>query len=104
MQSVGNLQDGAAIGYAEPRFLSPATGSLTVTGTNSTLTMQGAAIGGFYPGAAGNMFVQAGGYVSDMAGGHGMLASGDVLAANSHLHLPLAALIKEAMRAGRAAS
>jgi len=30
--------------------------------------------------------------------------SGDVLAANSHLHLPLAALIKEAMRAGRAAS
>ena len=39
-----------------------------------------------------------------MAGGHEMMASGDVLAANDHLHLPLAALIKEAMRAGRTAS
>ena len=29
-----------------------------------------------------------------------MMTSGDVLAANAHLHLPLAALIKEAMRAG----
>src|ERR1700720_1191627 len=55
--------------------------------------------------AAGLLLVrEAGGYVSDMAGGHDMMASGDVLAANSHLHLPLAALIKEAMCAGRAAS
>ena len=39
-----------------------------------------------------------------MAGGHNMMASGDVLAANAHLHLPLAALIKDAMRGGHAAS
>jgi hypothetical protein len=38
-----------------------------------------------------------------MTGGHDMLASGDMLAANDHLHLPLASLIKEAMRGGRAA-
>src|SRR5216683_2557402 len=49
--------------------------------------------------AAGIILVrEAGGYLSDMAGGHEMLASGDVLAANDHLHLPLAALIREAMR------
>jgi myo-inositol-1(or 4)-monophosphatase len=54
--------------------------------------------------AAGLLLVrEAGGYVSDMAGGHDMMSSGDVLAANSHLHLPLAALIKDAMRAGRTA-
>ena len=29
-----------------------------------------------------------------------MMTSGDVLAANAHLHLPLAALIREAMRVG----
>ena len=52
--------------------------------------------------AAGLLLVrEAGGYVSDMAGSHDMMSSGDVLAANSHLHLPLAALIKEAMRGGR---
>jgi hypothetical protein len=33
-----------------------------------------------------------------------MMANGDVLAANAHLHLPLAALIKEAVRGSRAAS
>jgi len=55
--------------------------------------------------AAGLLLVrEAGGYVSDLAGGHDMMSTGDVLASNSHLHLPLAALIKEAMRAGRAAS
>ena len=55
--------------------------------------------------AAGILLVrEAGGYVSDMAGGHDMLASGDVLAANAHLHLPLATLIKEPMRTLRAAS
>jgi myo-inositol-1(or 4)-monophosphatase len=54
--------------------------------------------------AAGILLVrEAGGYVSDMTGGRGMMESGDVLAANTHLHLPLAALIKEAVRAGRAA-
>src|ERR1700741_4036135 len=54
--------------------------------------------------AAGLLLIrEAGGYVSDIAGGHDMLSSGDVLAANSHLHLPLAALIKEAIRNGRAA-
>ena len=54
--------------------------------------------------AAGILLVrEAGGYVSDMAGGHGMMGSGDVLAANTHLHLPLAALIKEAGRTRRAA-
>jgi myo-inositol-1(or 4)-monophosphatase len=53
--------------------------------------------------AAGILLVrEAGGYVSDMAGGHDMMSSGDVLAANDHLHLPLAALIKEAIRGARA--
>ena len=52
--------------------------------------------------AAGILLVrEAGGYVSDMAGGREMLVSGDVLAANTHLHLPLAALIKEAVRGSR---
>jgi myo-inositol-1(or 4)-monophosphatase len=51
--------------------------------------------------AAGILLVrEAGGYVSDLSGGHDMLASGDVVAANAHLHLPLAALIKEAARGG----
>src|SRR6202521_4714611 len=43
--------------------------------------------------AAGILLVrEAGGYVSDLAGGHDMLASGDILAANDHLHLPLGSL------------
>jgi myo-inositol-1(or 4)-monophosphatase len=51
--------------------------------------------------AAGMLLVrEAGGYVSDLAGGHEMMANGNVLAANDHLHLPLAALIREASRAG----
>ena len=50
--------------------------------------------------AAGILLVrEAGGYVSDLAGGHDMLTTGDVVAANDHVHLPLAALIKEAARA-----
>jgi myo-inositol-1(or 4)-monophosphatase len=54
--------------------------------------------------AAGMLLVrEAGGYVSDMTGGHDMMTSGDVLAANDHIHLPLAALLKEAMREGRTA-
>ncbi len=49
--------------------------------------------------AAGLLLVrEAGGFVSDLAGGQTMLTSGDVLAANGHLHLPLAALLREAMR------
>jgi myo-inositol-1(or 4)-monophosphatase len=53
--------------------------------------------------AAGLLLVrEAGGFVSDLAGGQDMMVSGDVLAANSHLHLPLAALIREAMRAAQA--
>jgi myo-inositol-1(or 4)-monophosphatase len=52
--------------------------------------------------AAGILLVrEAGGYVSDMAGGHDMMTTGDVLAANDHLHLPLARMIKEAMRTRR---
>jgi len=49
--------------------------------------------------AAGILIVrEAGGYISDLSGGQGMLESGDVLAANAHLHLPLAALIRDAMK------
>src|SRR5439155_15505358 len=49
--------------------------------------------------AAGLLLIrEAGGYVSDLTGGHDMLASGDIIAANDHLHLPLAALLKDAMR------
>jgi myo-inositol-1(or 4)-monophosphatase len=52
--------------------------------------------------AAGLLLVrEAGGYVSDLSGGHTMLASGDVLAANDHLHLPLAALIRESRQSHR---
>jgi myo-inositol-1(or 4)-monophosphatase len=48
--------------------------------------------------AAGLLIVrEAGGYVSDLAGGHRMLETGDVLAANDHLHLPLAQLLKKAL-------
>jgi len=54
--------------------------------------------------AAGLLLVrEAGGYVSDLSGGQTMMTSGDVLAANDHLHLPLAALIREALRTARAA-
>ena len=49
--------------------------------------------------AAGILLIrEAGGYVSDLAGGHDMLNSGTIVAANDHLHLPLAALVKDAMR------
>jgi myo-inositol-1(or 4)-monophosphatase len=50
--------------------------------------------------AAGLLLVrEAGGFVSDLGGGQSMMTSGDVLAANGHLHLPLAAMIRDAMRA-----
>jgi len=49
--------------------------------------------------AAGIILVrEAGGYVSDLSGGQTMLTSGDILAANDHLHLPLAALVRETLR------
>ena len=49
--------------------------------------------------AAGVVLVrEAGGYVTDMAGGGGMLASGDVLAANDHLHQPLARLLEQSRK------
>ena len=55
--------------------------------------------------AAGFLLVrEAGGYVSDLSGGHSMMTSGDVLAANDHLHLPLAALIRDAVRTAQAAA
>jgi myo-inositol-1(or 4)-monophosphatase len=53
--------------------------------------------------AAGLLLVrEAGGYVSDLSGGQTMMASGDVLAANDHLHLLLAAQIRESLRGARA--
>jgi myo-inositol-1(or 4)-monophosphatase len=55
--------------------------------------------------AAGILLVrEAGGYVSDLAGGHEMMAKGEVLAANDHLHLPLGALLKEPLRGRRTAA
>ncbi len=49
--------------------------------------------------AAGLLLVrEAGGYATDFAGAHGLPPSGDVLAANDHLHLPLAQLLKQALR------
>jgi myo-inositol-1(or 4)-monophosphatase len=55
--------------------------------------------------AAGLLLVrEAGGFISDLAGGHAMMASGDVLAANAHLHLHLAALIREGLRPGAGAA
>jgi myo-inositol-1(or 4)-monophosphatase len=47
--------------------------------------------------AAGLLLVrEAGGYVSEITGGHGMMQSGSVLAANDHMHLPLGTLLRGA--------
>ncbi|MDR3437996.1 inositol monophosphatase family protein [Telmatospirillum sp.] len=47
--------------------------------------------------AAGIILVkEAGGYISEIDGGHDMLESGNVLAANDHLHLPLGNLLRSA--------
>jgi len=55
--------------------------------------------------AAGLLLVrEAGGFVSDLSGGQTMMTSGDVLAANGHLHLPLAALLRDAARGVSAAT
>ena len=49
--------------------------------------------------AAGILIVrEAGGYVTDMEGGQGMLAGGDVIAANPHLHQPLMQLLNRALK------
>ena len=49
--------------------------------------------------AAGIVLVrEAGGFVSDLDRGHGMMGSGDILAANDHLHAPLAEILREAER------
>ena len=53
--------------------------------------------------AAGILIVrEAGGYVTDMDGGHAMLTTGDVLAANDLVHQPLAQLLKTSLRAAAA--
>lgn len=47
--------------------------------------------------AAGIILVrEAGGYISEIDGGHDMLKSGNILAANDHLHLPLGSLLRGA--------
>jgi myo-inositol-1(or 4)-monophosphatase len=50
--------------------------------------------------AAGMLLVkEAGGYCSEPDGsGHDMMATGDVLAANDHLHLPLGRLMRQALK------
>ena len=48
--------------------------------------------------AAGIIIVrESGGYVTDMAGGQGMLSGGDVIAANAHLHQPLMELLNKSL-------
>lgn len=47
--------------------------------------------------AAGIILVrEAGGYVSELDGGHDMMETGNILAANDHLHLPLGTLLRSA--------
>jgi myo-inositol-1(or 4)-monophosphatase len=49
--------------------------------------------------AAGILIVrEAGGYISDLTGGAGMMASGDIVAANDHLHPALLLLLKKALQ------
>jgi len=51
--------------------------------------------------AAGILIVrEAGGYITDLAGGDGLMASGNILAGNPHIHPLLGALVKEALDAG----
>ena len=53
--------------------------------------------------AAGIVLVrEAGGYVSEIGGGHDMLASGSTLAANAQLHGPLGDLLRAATKTGDA--
>ncbi len=47
--------------------------------------------------AAGIVLVrEAGGFVTDVAGGDKMMATGEIIAANSHLHGKLAAILSKA--------
>ena len=47
--------------------------------------------------AAGIVLIrEAGGFVSEIGGGHRMLESGSLLAANDHLHLPVGKLLRQA--------
>jgi myo-inositol-1(or 4)-monophosphatase len=47
--------------------------------------------------AAGMLLVrEAGGYASEIEGGHKMFENGSILAANDHLHLPLGKLLRDA--------
>ncbi|HEY0526429.1 MAG TPA: inositol monophosphatase family protein [Stellaceae bacterium] len=49
--------------------------------------------------AAGQLLVrEAGGQVADTAGGQDILATGNIIAANTHLHGQLAGLVKDALR------
>jgi myo-inositol-1(or 4)-monophosphatase len=55
--------------------------------------------------AAGIVLVQeAGGYVTEIGGGHRPLAAASILAANAHLHLPLGTALRAAGQPPRAAS
>ena len=48
--------------------------------------------------AAGLLLVrESGGFVSEVGGGHNMMQSGSILAANDHLHLPLGKLLRKAV-------
>jgi myo-inositol-1(or 4)-monophosphatase len=50
--------------------------------------------------AAGILLVrEAGGYVTDFDGGHDVMKSGNVFAANDHLHLPLGRILRQATKA-----
>jgi myo-inositol-1(or 4)-monophosphatase len=52
--------------------------------------------------AAGLLMVrEAGGYATDFTGAHGLTPSGDMLAANDHLHPLLMRLVADALRAAR---
>ena len=45
---------------------------------------------------------EAGGYVSEIMGGHDMMRSGSVLAANDHLHLPLGKVLRDSRSRAKA--
>ena len=47
--------------------------------------------------AAGIVVREAGGYVTEPDGGHNPIGTGDILAANDHLHMPLGRLLRKAL-------
>src|SRR5215831_16517817 len=103
-RQLGDAVIGTGMPYG-PRTGEPGYGdtlAAIMSATSGVRRMGAAALDLAYV-AAGLLLVrEAGGYVSDLAGGHEMMTTGDVLAANDHLHLPLAALIREALRGRRA--